>query len=276
MIQAKQERGKNGGSDAQLHRIWRTISTRLSICLPVLLCCVLLLAACGGVPADPKHPLSLVTETPGDTSTPTGTGTDTTNTHIQPIQVTSDTTGLTSYPGGQMTMTITTSPSANCTFIVNYGKTTPSVGIGITPHSADAHGNVTWTWQVDGNAHTGTWPLTLYATLAGGAKTSKTINVTVTFPPISVVSSQTNLSAYPKNDMILTISTAPHVQCTLALNFGPSKAVKYITTSADSNGIASWTWHIDSTATAGTFSQGITVTLADGETAGSNVNMTIL
>ena len=235
-----------------------------------------MLAACGGVPKDPTHPLSDVTETPygGDASSPTTTGT--VNTHIQPIQVTSDSTGLVGYPGGQMTMTISTSPSANCTFVVSYGKTTPSVAVGITPHSADSHGAVTWTWQVDGTAHTGTWPLTIYATLAGGAKTSRIVNVTVTFPPIAVVSSQTNLSAYPKNDMVLTISTAPHMQCTLALNFGPSKAVKYVNTSSDANGIATWTWHVDSTATPGTFSQAITVTLADGEVTGSAVNMTVL
>ena len=274
MQQAEQERKKNRVRDMKSRWRWQVKASRLAVCLPLLLGCMVLLAACGGVPADPKHPLSEVTLTPGDTSTPTVTGT--VNTHIQPIQVTSDAAGLTSYPGGQMTMTITTSPSANCTFVVSYGKSTPSAGIGITPHSADPHGNVTWTWQVDGNAHTGTWPLTVYATLAGGVKTSKIINVTVTLPSISVVSSQTNLSAYPKNDMVLTIATAPHVQCTLALNFGPSKAVKYLTTSSDSNGIASWTWHIDATAVPGTFSQGITVTLADGETTGSGVNMTIL
>lgn len=262
----RKERGEAGKRP-----VWRTM--RLTICL---LFCAWLLIACGGVPPKPAHPLSDATETPigGDTSSPTTTGT--VNTHIQPIQVTSDIGGLTGYPGGQMTMTISTSPSANCTFIVSYGRTVPSVAVGITPRAADSHGAVTWTWQVDGNAHTGTWPLTIYATLAGGAKTSKVVNVTVTFPPISVVSSQTNLSAYPKNDMVLTISTAPHVQCTLALNFGPSRAVKDINTSSDANGIASWTWHIDAAAMPGTYSQGITVTLADGETGGSAVNMTIL
>lgn len=262
----RKERGEAGKRP-----VWRTM--RFTICL---LFCAWLLIACGGVPPKPTHPLSDATETPigGDTSSPTTTGT--VNTHIQPIQVTSDIGGLTGYPGGQMTMTISTSPSANCTFVVSYGRTVPSVSVGITPRAADSHGAVTWTWQVDGNAHTGTWPLTIYATLAGGAKTSKVVDVTVTFPPISVVSSQTNLSAYPKNDMVLTISTAPHVQCTLALNFGPSRAVKDINTSSDANGIASWTWHIDAAATAGTYSQGITVTLADGETGGSAVNMTIL
>jgi hypothetical protein len=240
-----------------------------------VLLCMLVLVACGKVAMKPAHPL--IDNTPSTGSKPTTTTTEASvNTNIQPIQVTSDTTSLTTYPGGQMSLTISTSPGANCIFIVNYGKNEASKNIGVVPHTANANGSVTWNWYVDGNAHTGTWPLTLYATMPGGARTTKQVMVSVVLPPINVIASQSTLSANRDASMTLTLSTGPDMRCVLTLTGGPTKAVKYLKNASDSNGAVSWTWHVGKDAATGTWPLTITVTLQDGETTSTTVNSTIL
>src|SRR5579875_300853 len=235
----------------------------------VLLC--FLLVACGTPPAA-RHPLSQV-DAGGTTSTGSSDKVSGDVT-MQPIQV--QQSNLTAYPGGQMSMTISTSPYALCTFSVAYGKSTSSTNVGVVPHTADAQGMVSWLWRVDSDAHTGTWPLTIAAMLPSGARQTKVISVRVIFPPITVVSSQTNLTAYPRQNMALTISTAPNVQCLLVLNYGPSKPTKGLKSVADSNGIARWAWRVDNKAVAGAWPLTITVTLADGEQGNAQVTMTIM
>lgn len=234
-----------------------------------LLC--LLLAACG-TPPPTKHPLSQV-DVGGTASSGSGSSTPG-NTTIQAIQL--QQSNLSTYAGGQMSMTIVTSPYALCSFSILYGKSTPSTNIGIVPHTADPRGMVSWTWRVDGDAHTGTWPLTISAVLPSGARATRVVQVYVVFPPITVVSSQTNLTAYPRENMSLTIATAPSVQCVLALNYGPTRPIKYLKSVANSNGIVNWTWRIDNNAPAGNWPLIITVTLADGEQGNSQVNMTVM
>jgi hypothetical protein len=75
---------------------------------------------------------------------------------------------------------------------------------------------------------------------------------------------------------MLTIQTAPSVNCSLLLNFGPSIQSKTLTVHAGSAGTASWSWHVNKQAPPGTWPLTITVTLADGESSSSAVNMTIL
>lgn len=233
--------------------------------------CACFVAACG-VPPMPAHPLTAA-DTPTSENTtlaPTGSAA-----HALPVRVAMAQSNLSSYPGGQMSMVIFTSPYALCSFIVEYGQPTPSHDVGIIPATADASGKATWQWRVDSTAHTGVWPLTISAVLPGGAKTSATVNVTVALPPINVVGAQSNLSSYPKGNMLLTIATAPGVACTLGLSYGPSRPVKYLASRSDFNGLASWSWHVDAGAPAGVWPSVVTVTLADGERASSQVDLTV-
>ena len=234
----------------------------------LILCCTFFVAACG-VPAAPNKPLSK-DDTP--TTVPEQSFSTTT---VRPIRVENAQSHFVTYPGGQMNMTIATSPYALCTFTIAYGRGTPSHNAGIVPSTADRNGIARWTWRVDGDAHTGSWPLTITAMLPNGAKTTSQIHVNVAFPPISIVSAQTNLIAAPRNTMSLTIATAPSVSCVLALNFGPAMPVKYLHTSSNAFGIASWTWRVDNNAVAGIRPLGITVTLLDGEATSTQVGMTV-
>jgi hypothetical protein len=196
--------------------------------------------------------------------------------HMLPIQVVGAQSHLSTYPGAQMTLTITTNPYALCSFSVSYGKGLPSTNVGIVPHTANAQGIVNWTWVVDKDAHTGNWPLTLSASLAGAGQASQTIMVSVIFPPITIMNAQSKLAAYPKQTLSLTISTAADVQCLLVVNDGPTRTVKRLKTITDSNGIATWTWYVGGNAVAGVWPLSITVTLADGEQGTASATMMIL
>jgi hypothetical protein len=245
-----------------------SIGKVLSVMALFLILCFCL-SACGSSQAD--HPLTQGTVT-GDQGTPS-IATGTPNASF-PIVVVDTQSSLTMYPGGLMTLTITTNPYAVCNFIVYYGLSTPSKTYGIVPRTADANGMATWKWQVDGKAHTGAWPLSVSATLPNGAHATKQVDVNVTLAPISVVS-PTNLTGTPGSDLMLTISTAPSVNCTLLLNFGPNLPTKALRGRSGSSGQASWSWHVNKGASPGTWPLTITVTLADGESSTSMVNMTI-
>src|SRR5947209_5092303 len=80
-----------------------------------LLIC-LLLSACGSAQTD--HPLTTGTPT-GDQGSPTA-NTGTVDTGV-PIVLIDNQSTLATYPGGFMTMTISTSPYAVCNFLVYYG-----------------------------------------------------------------------------------------------------------------------------------------------------------
>lgn len=244
------------------------IARRIGLLLSLLLLC--LVAACG-TPPPSKHPLSQVDITPTDMGNSTVT---TSNEHISPIQVLSAQSRLSTYPGGQMSMTLLTSPYALCSFSISYGKAVPSANVGIVPHTANANGMVNWTWLVDRDVHTGTWPLTITASLSGSGRITQTVQVSVVLPPITVVSS--TLTAYPRQTMSLTISTAPAVQCTLGLYEGVGKPMKYLKNVSDTNGVATWIWHVANNSVAGTWQLPVVVTLVDGEQVNSQVTMTIM
>ncbi|QBD81749.1 hypothetical protein EPA93_39570 [Ktedonosporobacter rubrisoli] len=230
---------------------------------------LLLLGACG-VPPAPAHPLSadpLLGETPVTVMAQ--------RKHIEPIQVSGAQSTLTTYPGGQMKMTISTSPYALCSFSVDYGRGAPSHNVGVLPHAADGNGVASWSWRVDGDAHTGTWPMTISAVLPDGLKTVARVNVVVTFPPINVVATQSSLVAAPKGNIALTISTAPSSDCTVALSYRGAQT-KFLPAHSDYNGLASWSWHVEAGASAGVWPLTVTVTLADGEKTSAPVNVTIL
>ncbi len=231
--------------------------------------CTFCMTACG-VPAPPAKPLSS-DDTPitiARKALPTIT--------VQPIHVENNLSHLVAYPGGQMSITIATNPNALCSLIVDYGRGIPSHSPGIAPSTADGNGIARWAWRVDGDAHTGWWPLTITAMLPNGAKTTSQVNVLVAFPPISVVSSQTNLTAAPHGTMALSIATAPGATATLVLNYGPGRVTKALHTGANSFGIASWTWRVDDTAVAGTWPISVSITLIDGETTSTQLYMTVL
>lgn len=238
-----------------------------------LMICLFLFSGCGTVPAD--QPLTSSAGTATDQG-PSGSLTASVDSQVAPIKVIDAQTNVTTYPGGYMTLTISTSPFAVCNFVVSYGLSTPSRAVGIAPRTADANGMASWRWQVEPGAHTGTWPLTISTILASGAQSSATVSVNVTLAPISVVANQSNLTGSPKGNMALTIVTAPSVDCALLLNFGPGILSRTLTKKADSNGIVSWAWRVDKDVNAGVWPLTITVTQLDGERSYAQVNMTIL
>jgi hypothetical protein len=235
-----------------------------------LMICMFILVGCSGTPTD--HPLLTGTPTAGQDTPGVVTGQKSGDI---PIAVIDGQSTLTMYPGGYMTLTVQTSPYAVCNFLVSYGLSKPSKTFGIVPRTADANGMVNWHWQVENGAHTGSWPLALSATLPGGAQGTAKISVVVTLAPISVLTSQSILSAPPKGTITITIGTAPSVSCTLIWNYGPGTLTKTYKAQADGKGLAHWSWHVDRSAPAGTWTETITATLADGETSSSTVNITI-
>ena len=235
-----------------------------------LLFLLAVISGCGKTP--PDQPLLSGTDTPTQSvAAPTGTAT-----RGAPISVVAAQSQLTAYPGGSMSLSVVTSPYTVCQIVVSYGQSTPSKALGLIPRTTDAKGNASWTWQVALNVHTGTWPLKVVATSSSGAVSTTIVNVTVTLPPISVIGGQSNLVGYPKDNLLLTIATAPGVSCELLLNYGPASPLKTIRTSANGKGIAVWNWRIDRTATAGVWPLTASVILPDGETTSTRVDVTIL
>jgi hypothetical protein len=234
--------------------------------------CSLLLFACGA-PASPSK--SLMSQEMENNGTH-GIGTVTPLTQVLPVKVVNEKTNVSAYPAGQMNLTISTSPFAVCSFVVDYGRGKPSSNVGVVPRTADANGMASWTWRVDSDAHIGAWPLTITALLPNGSKTSTQINVSVTLPPINVLGSQTNLRALPGGIMQLTIATAPGVDCTVSFSFGPTGRSRSISQFTNYTGVASLTWRIDPKTLAGVWPVAITVTLADGEKVSNQISVTVL
>ena len=235
-----------------------------------LLFLLAVISGCGKTP--PDRPLLDGAGTPTQAAiAPTGTVS-----RGAPISVVEDKSQLTAYPGGNMSLSIVTSPFTVCQIVVSYGQSTPSKALGLVPRTTDAQGNASWNWQVALNIHTGGWPLKIIATASNGAVSTTTIIVTVTLPPISLLNGQSNLVGYPKGNLLLTVATAPWVSCELLLNYGPATPLKTIRTSANVKGVAVWNWRVDRTATAGVWPLTITAVLPDGEATSIRVNVTIL
>ena len=75
--------------------------------------------------------------------------------------------------GASATLTAKTAPGVNCTIIVYY-KSGPSKASGLGPKTADAEGNVSWTWKVGTTTSPGTWGIFVTATLGDQTVTQET------------------------------------------------------------------------------------------------------
>lgn len=253
--------------DQDLHPspISRKTAIILALCL---LLCAWVLIGCGGRPhAD--RPLMTNSSVFTSSTTPGAT----VGTHIQPIQVQTAQSNLTSYPNGPMNLTITTSPFAICNFIVSYGLDKPSNSFGIVPVTANAKGVASWHWQVEGKAPTGTWPLAITASLVNGSRTTARANITVTLPPINLVGSRSVLNVLRKTNATLAIATAPFLACTVTLNYGGRPRILQGT--ADSKGMVTWTWRVAAGAPTGTLPLIVDGTTGSGEHTSAQFAITI-
>jgi len=61
-------------------------------------------------------------------------------------------------PFSDATLTISTTPGANCSIVVRY-KSGPSRAKGLVPQLASSSGRVSWTWRVGSNTTPGRWPI---------------------------------------------------------------------------------------------------------------------
>lgn len=66
-----------------------------------------------------------------------------------------------------------TTPGANCTIKVYY-KSGASNAAGLSPQSADANGDVSWTWNVGRSTTPGNWRIVVTATAGGKTMTEET------------------------------------------------------------------------------------------------------
>ena len=61
-------------------------------------------------------------------------------------------------PFTDATLTISTTPGANCSIVVRY-KSGPSRAKGLIPKVASSSGRLSWTWRVGSNTTPGRWPI---------------------------------------------------------------------------------------------------------------------
>src|SRR2546422_38286 len=73
-------------------------------------------------------------------------------------------------PGNAATITVSTTPGANCLIAVFY-MSGPSKAQGLFPQSADTKGRVSWTWLVGSNTTPGTWPINITCTVQDRKRT---------------------------------------------------------------------------------------------------------
>ncbi len=77
-------------------------------------------------------------------------------------------------PFSDATLTISTTPGANCSIVIHY-KSGPSKAKGLVPKVASSSGRVSWTWRVGSNTTPGRWPIVVTCakgTNSGELKTS--------------------------------------------------------------------------------------------------------
>jgi hypothetical protein len=238
--------------------------------LLVMTFCMEALAACGSHPL-PDQTLTNNQAISNDGTPPTAAATS--EKIIKPIEVITNRSRLTSYANGEMNLTITSSPYAICNFIVSYGMNMPSRAFGIKPVTADAYGQASWTWQVEGKAPTGSWPLKMTATSVSGAQTSRTINVIVTLPPINLDSTMSTLSVARKAEATLAVLTAPFVVCTMTIDY--TTRSKTLRSKTDSKGEVSWTWKVEAGASPGRYPLIVAIATGSGEQEKATFNITI-
>lgn len=74
--------------------------------------------------------------------------------------------------GSQATLTVQTAPKATCTPTVQY-KSGKSGAQGLSKKTANAQGQVSWTWKVASSATPGTWPVSVRCTSKGKEGTAE-------------------------------------------------------------------------------------------------------
>ena len=250
---------------------WQNTKFLSGLAIPIGMCvviCSVFLASCAATPVDRP----LVTGTP---TFDIGKSTASARGKVAPIQVIGAQSSLTAYPGGTMTLAITTSPFAVCNLEVAYGHTKPSQIPGAAPATTSASGTASWHWFVASNARTGTWPLTISANLANGAKTTAQITVTVVFPPLGVVTSDSKLTVHPGGVLKLGLQTGPSENVAVTYAFGAGKTSKTITGRANGKGLATLYWGVASNVAKGVYSVTASEILADGEQASIQVTVVI-
>jgi competence protein ComEC len=132
------------------------------------------------IPAPPRAPplctpTSTQTPTPPTTTPPTTT--PPTTTPPTTLELTLEIISVTSPvgPGYNATLVAKATPGAECNIDVYY-KSGPSTAAGLYPKTADAEGNVSWTWKVGTRTTPGSWRIVVTASLAG-----KTVSQTTYF-----------------------------------------------------------------------------------------------
>lgn len=246
---------------------WRNIIFFSGLAIPVVMC-VFLLSSCGKAPVDRP----LVT---GTATFDVGTSAASARGKVAPIQVMSAQSNLIAYPGSTMSLAITTSPYAVCSLEVAYGHTKPSQIPGASPVTTSSGGTASWRWFVAANTHTGTWPLTISANLANGAKATAQVNVTVVFPPLGVVSSGSKLTVHRGGTLKLELQTGPSETVAVAYTFGIGKTSRTVTGRANGKGLAILYWGVSSNTAPGVYPVTASEILADGEQASIQVNVVI-
>jgi hypothetical protein len=68
--------------------------------------------------------------------------------------------------GSNSSITVRTNAGSTCAVTVSYNGA-PSTDSGLTPKTADAYGNVTWTWTVNSSVPAGSWPVKVTCTYHG-------------------------------------------------------------------------------------------------------------
>ena len=247
---------------------WRNAIFFSGLAIPVMLCAFFLSSCGGSAPVDRP----LIT---GTATFDVGESTSSARGKVAPIQVVGTQSNLTAYPGGTMSLAITTSPYAICSLEVAYGHTKPSQIPGAAPATASPGGAASWHWFVATNARTGTWPLTISANLASGAKTTAKVNVTVVFPPLGVVSSGSKLAVHAGGTLKLELQTAPSETVAVLYAFGAGKTSKTVTGHANGKGLAILYWGVSSNVAPGVYPVTASEILADGEQASIQVNVVI-
>ncbi len=141
-----------------------------------IMICSFILSGCGS--SSQKDTPLIAANTPSSQQSPIASATSI-GKPTASIKVIDAQTSLSSYPGGYMTMSISTGPAAICTITVYYGLNTPSKSFGIIPVTADRNGIASWHWKVASSAPVGIWPLTISAVQVNGTKITTQVNVTV-------------------------------------------------------------------------------------------------
>jgi len=114
-----------------------------------------------------KTTTTIVTTTT-KTTTPTTTTATNSTLSLDIISVTSPVSA-----GSNATLTVRTSPGAQCNITVYY-KSGASSASGLGSKTADSDGNVSWTWKVGAKTTAGTWKIVVSASINGQSITKNT------------------------------------------------------------------------------------------------------